>query len=142
MPSRSILRVNRRKVAQKISSVSTLYSPSDIHVDRSSYLFRIECNRLLATANLRTKIPDFRGFDSSIIFILRGGIPRPIGTLPESLSQAILVGIMLVGRWGVTRRLWRVSLSRGQVVSGARVSVYVDLQRHPGGALQKHSTHK
>ena len=31
------------------------------------------------TANLPTNIMDFRGFDSSIILILRGGIPRPIG---------------------------------------------------------------
>ena len=53
------------------------------------------------TANLRTKIQDFRGFDSSVILILRGGIPRPIGNLPESLSQAMLVGIMLVGKSGV-----------------------------------------
>ena len=30
-----------------------------------------------------------------------GGIPRPIGDFPESLSQAILVGIILVGRLGV-----------------------------------------
>ena len=44
--------------------------------------------------------PD-EGFDSSIILILRGGIPRPIGDFPESLSQAILVGIMLVGKSGV-----------------------------------------
>ena len=53
------------------------------------------------TTNLPTKIMDFRGFDSSIIFILRGGIPRPIGNFPESLGQAILVGTMLVGRLGV-----------------------------------------
>ena len=53
------------------------------------------------TANLPTNIMDFRGFDSSIIWILRGGIHRPIGNLPESLSQAILEGIMLVGRLGV-----------------------------------------
>ena len=53
------------------------------------------------TANLRTNIVDFRGFDSSIILILRGGIPRPTGDFPESLSQAILVGIMFVGRLGV-----------------------------------------
>ena len=53
------------------------------------------------TAHLRTNIMDFRGFDSSIILILRGGIPRPIGDFPESLSQAILVGIMLVERLGV-----------------------------------------
>ena len=52
-------------------------------------------------ANLRTKLLEFRGFDSSIILILRGGIPMPIGNVPESLSQAILVGIILVGRLGV-----------------------------------------
>ena len=43
---------------------------------------------------------DFRGFDSSIILILRGGILTPIGDVPESLSQAMLVGTMLVGRLG------------------------------------------
>ena len=31
----------------------------------------------LGTANLRTKILDFRGFDSSRINVERGGIPRP-----------------------------------------------------------------
>ena len=35
------------------------------------------------TANLRTKILDFGGFDSSRILILRGGIPRPIENPPE-----------------------------------------------------------
>ena len=53
------------------------------------------------TANLRTTSLDFRGFDSSVFLILRGGIPRPVGNLPESLRQAILVGIVLVGRVGV-----------------------------------------
>ena len=43
-----------------------------------------------STANLRANIMDFRGFDSSIILMLRGEIPRPIGSFPESLSQAIL----------------------------------------------------
>ena len=43
---------------------------------------------------LRTKIPDFTGFDSSGVVILRGGIPRPIGNFPEVLSQAILVGLI------------------------------------------------
>ena len=33
--------------------------------------------------------------------IIRGGILMSIGDFPESLSQAILVGIMLVGRLGV-----------------------------------------
>ena len=48
-----------------------------------------------------TKILDFRGFDSSRILTLRGGILVSIGDVPESLSQAMLVGIMLVGRLGV-----------------------------------------
>ena len=52
-------------------------------------------------ANLRTKILDFRGFDSSRILILRGGILMSIGNFPEILSQRILVGIILVGRLGV-----------------------------------------
>ena len=46
-------------------------------------------------------LADFRGLDSSVILILRGGIPRPIGDSPEDLSQAMFVGIMLVGRLGV-----------------------------------------
>ena len=56
----------------------------------------------LCTPNLPTNIMDLRGFYSSIILSIRGGIPRPIGNFPESLSQAILVGIMLVGRLGVS----------------------------------------
>ena len=51
--------------------------------------------------NLRTKILDFRGLDSSRILILRGETPRPIGNFQESLSQAILAGIILIGRLGV-----------------------------------------
>ena len=35
------------------------------------------------------------------ILILRGGIPRPIGNFPESLSQRILAGMILIGRLGV-----------------------------------------
>ena len=50
------------------------------------------------TANLHTKILDFRGFDSNIILVLRGGILMSIGTIAEVLSQAILVGIISVGR--------------------------------------------
>ena len=33
----------------------------------------------MTTPNLPTNIVDFRGFDSSTILILRGGILRPIG---------------------------------------------------------------
>ena len=53
------------------------------------------------TAKFPTNIVDFRRFDSSIISILRGGISRLAEDFPESLSQAMLVGIMLVGRLGV-----------------------------------------
>ena len=54
------------------------------------------------TSNLPTNIVDFRGFDSSIILISRGGISRPVGNFPESLSRAMLVGTMLLGRLGVS----------------------------------------
>ena len=53
-----------------------------------------------AMANLRTKIPDFRGFDSSRILISRGGILMSMWNFPERSSQRILVGIILVGRLG------------------------------------------
>ena len=52
------------------------------------------------TADLRAKIQDFSGLDSRIILILMGGILMSIGNFPESLGQAILVGIILVGRFG------------------------------------------
>ena len=57
---------------------------------------------LSSTPNLHTNIVEFLGFDSSTILNSRGGTPRPIGDLPESLSQAMLVGITLVGKLGVT----------------------------------------
>ena len=49
-------------------------------------------------ANLRTKILDFGGFDSSRISISRDGILMPIGDFLETLSRRILAGIILVGR--------------------------------------------
>ena len=55
------------------------------------------------TANLRTKILDFRGFDSSRISISMGGIHVSTGDIPKVLSQRILVGIILVGRVAVDR---------------------------------------
>ena len=42
------------------------------------------------TANLRTNMMDFRGFDSSIILILRGGILMSIGYFPENLRSSNL----------------------------------------------------
>ena len=52
------------------------------------------------TANLRTKIKDVRGPDSSVILILRVAILMCLGSFLESLSQRILAGILLVGRLG------------------------------------------
>ena len=64
------------------------------------------------TANLRTSIMDFRGFDSSIILILRGGILMPIGNFPESLTQAMLADAMSVRRLCVPRSSTRVRRGR------------------------------
>ena len=50
------------------------------------------------TANLCTKILDFRGYDSSRILIQRSGILMSVGNFPESLSQQTLVGRILAGR--------------------------------------------
>ena len=61
----------------------------------------VQMHASVCTANLRTKIMDSGGSDSSTISILRGGTPRPTRNFLESSSQAILVGIMLVGRLGV-----------------------------------------
>ena len=41
---------------------------------------------LYCTVDLRTKILDFRGFDSSRILVLRGGILMSTGNFPESLT--------------------------------------------------------
>ena len=51
-----------------------------------------------------TNIIGFRESNSSIILIFRAGISRPVGNFPESLSQALSVGTMLVGRLGVHTR--------------------------------------
>ena len=58
------------------------------------------CYAVYDTANLPTNIVDFRGLDPSRILNLRGGILMSVGDFLESLSQAMLVGIMLVGRLG------------------------------------------
>ena len=62
---------------------------------------KLRREKMALTPNLPTNIVDFRGFDSNLILILRGGILRPIGNFTESLSQAMLVGVMSVGRLGV-----------------------------------------
>ena len=73
-----------------------------IHMYNVYYTYRTHI--MPYTPNLPTNIVDFRGSDTNIISISRGGIPRPIGDFPESLSHAMLVGVMLVGRLGVSHR--------------------------------------
>ena len=60
-----------------------------------------DSNRLLVYGQSPycTKILDFRGFDSSMILISKGVIPRPIGNIPEISSQRILTVRFLVGDW-------------------------------------------
>ena len=54
-----------------------------LKTDRRLFVFSLKlfelilsCSHHCCTANLRTNVMGFRGFDSSIIFILRGGILR------------------------------------------------------------------
>ena len=67
-------------------------------------------------ANFPTNIMDFRGFDSSIMLSLRSGIPRPTGDSPESLTQAMFVGAMLVGGLGVRCSATDASLVVGPAI--------------------------
>ena len=60
----------------------------------------VVCYTSSVTANLRTNIIKFRGFDLSIRLIIMGGILMSTGYFLESLRQAILAGIILVGRLG------------------------------------------
>ena len=53
--------------------------------------------------DLPTNIVDFRGFDSSTILNLRGGISRPKRDFLESSSQAMLVGCNVSGE------IWRTT---------------------------------
>ena len=57
--------------------------------------------QLNCTANLRTKILDFRGFDLSRVLILWGGILMYVANFSWFLSQQTLAGIISVGRLGV-----------------------------------------
>ena len=101
-------------------------------------------------ASLPTKILEFRGSDSSIISILRGGILMSTGDFPEGLSQAILVGIILVGRLGVSDSEWSVRRESGVDHQSGRLgqwalghSKWSKLRRlllHAGGA--EHVLHR
>ena len=72
--------------------------------------------------DLPTNIADFRGFDSSVNLIIRADIPRPVGDFPESLTQAMLVGVMLVGRLGVLLSLVKQRHNRQQSTLSAVIA--------------------
>ena len=57
---------------------------------------------LRGTANLGTRVLDFRGFDSGGILTLRGGILMSTGNFPEMSSQQNLSRDNLVGRLGIS----------------------------------------
>ena len=76
------------------------------------------------TPNLPTNIVHFRVFDSSIILVWRGGIPRPIGDFPESLTQAMLVGC-------------NVRRETGRTTTLLKTWPYYKLKIHPRGVQWK-----
>ena len=83
------------------------------NLESGNLVMETGCTAVSRTPNLPTNIVDFRGFDSSIMLCLRGGIIMSIGNFPESLSQAMLVGIMLAWRLGARPCPYlRVSYSR------------------------------
>ena len=87
-----------------------------------------------ATANLHTKILDFRGYDSSRILLQRGGILMSIGNFLESLSPRILVGIILVIREiGRRSSCARVTVRASRAVSGEGDLVAPSTNTPPSG---------
>ena len=86
-------------------------------------------------ANLRTKILAFRGFDASRILSWRVGIPKPIGNFPEDLSQAILVGIILVGRLGLSENTSKTTI--GSKISSCQTPVGLSTCSRFGRALRR-----
>ena len=62
------------------------------------------------TVNLHTKILEFRGFDSIIILIPRGGILMSIGIFPETLRQQIFPSACDRHRRGEERQILRACI--------------------------------
>ena len=59
----------------------------------------------MVTANLRTKILDFTGFDAIRILMVTGGMFMSVDNFLKVVSQQILAGIILVERLGVVPTL-------------------------------------
>ena len=91
-----------RLTVHPVSNAWTAFEPGVVHdcdsLRRSGVIAPL-CLPLRSnpTAYLRTEIMDFRGFDSKVILIVRGGILMSIGNFPEMLSQQILAEVILVG---------------------------------------------
>ena len=77
------------------------------------------------TPNLPTNIVDFRGFDSSIILILRVGILRSIGDFPESLTRAMLVGCNVSREIG--RKIARTEQRVRERRDATSISIYISV---------------
>ena len=92
----------RRIDGCRIRPISVFLGSTDLgcRIRPISVFRRNDGSRMPHTTN-STKTLDFGGFDSSIILVLRGEIVMSIGNCLEDLSQAILVGMILVGRLGV-----------------------------------------
>ena len=65
--------------------------PQDIGIINSGIFNSGILIRATAVRPISLLTLNFRGFDSSIMLILRGGILRPAGSFPENLNQAMLV---------------------------------------------------
>ena len=83
------------------------------------------------TPNPPTNIVGFRGLDSSIILILRGGILTPIGNFPESLSQA-----SNVSRDNVSREIGRTAKYTDSMVSQLQASGGIGTLQSRASGLQ------
>ena len=67
----------------------------------------------------------FRGFYLSILLIERGGNLMSIGDFLESLSRAMLVGVMLVGRLGVVKLVVMYKLYVYVCVCVCNIYIYI-----------------
>ena len=77
-----------------------IYIYIDTYVHACTYIYIY----IYIYPGVQTETLDFRGFDSSRILILRGGVIVSIGSIgnfPEVLSQRILDRIICLGRLGV-----------------------------------------
>ena len=87
---RSALNISIRIISNRGSQIPQLDAYDHLRSPRQN-------PKRASTANLRAKILDSRGFDSSRILNLRGGIIMSTGSFQDMLSQRILAGIILVG---------------------------------------------